>query len=122
MVDRSELQQMIAAMAGARDDSDQVSLAFGVGDSGFAWTFKQRDNPRQKRWPNPEVLAVRCPLETKALLIEAAPDIYFDDAHYRGYPAVLVRLPVITAEELRERLEAGFAFTANAHKRRKRRS
>jgi hypothetical protein len=40
----------------------------------------------------PGVLAVRCRPERKELLLEAAPEIYFDDDHYRGYPAVLVRL------------------------------
>ena len=34
-----------------------------------------------------EVLVVRCPFETKELLIAAAPDIFFDDDHYRGYRA-----------------------------------
>jgi hypothetical protein len=45
----------------------------------------------------PEVLAVRCPFETKELLIAAAPD---NDDHYRGYRAVLVRLPVVAPKEL----------------------
>ena len=36
----------------------------------------------------------------KELLIEAAPDRFFDDPHYRGYPAVLVRLKAIGKREL----------------------
>jgi hypothetical protein len=43
----------------------------------------------------PGVIAMRCRIETKELLIEAAPDRFFDDDHYRGYPAVLVRLAEI---------------------------
>ncbi len=43
---------------------------------------------------------MRCPFETKELLIAAAPDIFFDDDHYRGYRAVLVRLPVVAPDEL----------------------
>jgi hypothetical protein len=46
------------------------------------------------------VLAVRCPLEIKGLLIPAAPDIFFDDDHYRDYRAMLVRLPVVAPDEL----------------------
>ncbi len=80
----------------------------------------QRDNPRQKRWPNIEVLAISCPLEQKELLIEAAPGIYFDDPHYRGYPAVLTRLPMIDEAELEHRLREGVAFQLSRPKKRKR--
>jgi hypothetical protein len=31
---------------------------------------------------------------------ESAPDIFFDDDHYRDYRAVLVRLPVVALDEL----------------------
>jgi DNA ligase D-like protein (predicted 3'-phosphoesterase) len=34
------------------------------------------------------------PPERKEMLLEAAPEIYFDDDHYRSFPAVLVRLDV----------------------------
>ena len=34
------------------------------------------------------------------MLIEAAPDIYFDDDYYRRFPAVLVRLANIDRAEL----------------------
>ena len=47
-----------------------------------------------------EVLAVRCPIEKKEMLVEAAPERFFDDDHYRGFPAVLVRLPRIDEYEL----------------------
>ena len=33
------------------------------------------------------------------MLLAAAPNIYFDDDHYRGYPAVLVRLKRIPKRE-----------------------
>lgn len=41
-----------------------------------------------------------CPLEEKQLLIEAAPDIYFETDHYRGWPSVLVRIRLISEEGL----------------------
>jgi hypothetical protein len=34
------------------------------------------------------------------MLLAAAPDRFFDEDHYRGYPAILVRLAAIEAEEL----------------------
>jgi hypothetical protein len=48
----------------------------------------------------PEILAVRCPIGRKEILLEAATDLYFDDDHYRGFPAILVRLDAIPEDEL----------------------
>lgn len=50
---------------------------------------------------NDSVLAVLTPnLEAKELLIASNPDLFFTEPHYNGYPAVLVRLEKISAEEL----------------------
>ncbi len=119
MVDTTQARRIAAAITGTTDDSGDGRLIFSIDGKGFAWTFMQRDSPRQKRWPNIEILAISCPLEQKELLIEAAPDIYFDDDHYRGYPAVLTRLPVIGADELAHRLSEGVAFQLSRPKRRR---
>ena len=50
-------------------------------------------------------LVLLCPAEQKTLLMEISPEIYFETPHYVGYPAVLVRLPAISDEELSLRLE-----------------
>ena len=50
-------------------------------------------------------LVVMCPLEEKAALMEAAPDIYFETDHYKGWPAILVHVDAITDAELVHRLE-----------------
>ena len=60
----------------------------------------------------PGALSVYCPLELKAALIEARPDLYFDTDHFRGWPAVLVRMDAIDDETLRSRLEAAWAQRA----------
>lgn len=49
-------------------------------------------------------LVLACPLEEKEMLLAAAPAIYFETDHYRGWPAVLVRIREIDADELRHRL------------------
>ena len=113
---------MVASIPGARDDSTDETLAFGCGERGFAWSFRQRDAPKTPRRPNLEILAISCPLETKDLLIEAAPDIYFDDPHYKGYPAVLTRLATIGEDELAERLQAAYAFQKARPPKRKRKT
>ncbi len=50
-------------------------------------------------------LVLLCPLEQKEFLMEVAPAIYFETDHYKGWPAVLVRLHEIGDEELAARLE-----------------
>lgn len=57
-------------------------------------------------------LVLLCPSEQKTLLMEISPDIYFETDHYVGYPAVLVRLDIITDEELSLRLEDSWRFKA----------
>lgn len=100
MVSAAETRKLAASIEGATDESTEARLVFSIGGKGFAWTYMRRPAPKAKREPDLKVLAVRCTLESKQLLIEAAPNIYFDDDHYRGYPAVLTRLTAISRKEL----------------------
>jgi hypothetical protein len=56
----------------------------------------------------PRALFISCPLEMKELLIEADPDVFFETDHYRGWPAILVRVDAADDETLRARLEAAW--------------
>ena len=49
-------------------------------------------------------LVLYAPIEAKSLLLEIAPEIYYETDHYIGWPSVLVRLDVIGDEELKLRL------------------
>ncbi|MBV8685411.1 MAG: MmcQ/YjbR family DNA-binding protein [Alphaproteobacteria bacterium] len=60
----------------------------------------------------PGALAVHCPLELKQALIEARPDLYYDTDHFRGWPAVLVRMAAIDDATLQDRLEAAWEARA----------
>ena len=55
---------------------------------------------------------VMCPLEEKELLIEAAPEFYFETEHYKGWPAILVRVHAIPADELRLRVDRAWQMQA----------
>lgn len=69
---------------------------------GFVWVWMERIHPKKPRVPQPKVLAVRVAnLTDKDLLLSADPEKFFTEPHYDGFPAVLVRLPVVTARELR---------------------
>lgn len=50
-------------------------------------------------------VVLMCPLYEKELLLEAAPDIYFQTDHYKGWPSILARVDKIPADELRLRIE-----------------
>ncbi|MFI5385973.1 MAG: MmcQ/YjbR family DNA-binding protein [Fimbriimonadales bacterium] len=64
------------------------------------------------RLREPDVLVIRCDLDEKEFLMMAAPDIYFETDHYKGWPAVLIRLSKIDKDELRERLEKSWRMLA----------
>lgn len=58
-------------------------------------------------------LVVHCPIEEKEVLLQVAPDMYFETDHYRGYPAILVRAEHISREELSLRIERGWRMSAS---------
>jgi hypothetical protein len=64
------------------------------------------------RLKDAETLVLMLSLEHKEFLIEAAPEIYFETDHYKGWPAVLVRLSAISDEELGRRLTEAWRHRA----------
>jgi hypothetical protein len=61
----------------------------------------------------------RCPLEEKEMLIEAAPEIYFETDHYKGWPAILVRASRASDQELQICLQRALRLVAakRSHRR-----
>jgi hypothetical protein len=59
----------------------------------------------------PATLVVRFALEDRDSLLEEAPDIYYLTDHYRRHPVVLVRLPRIDREALRDVLSVSWRLT-----------
>ena len=99
------------AVASGLPDTVEETGGFGFGVThrgkvkGFVWTWLERVDPKKARVPNPSVLGVRVAGEAdKQMLIAADPEKFFTEAHYNGFPAVLVRLAAIDVEELRELL------------------
>lgn len=99
-------RKLLAALDGLPDIVEATSYgepAFKVGKK-FLCRIRDAD-----------ILVVICPLEEKEMLMAAAPGIYFETDHYKGWPAVLVRLKEIAPDELRHRLRK--AWLAQAPKR-----
>jgi hypothetical protein len=59
-----------------------------------------------------DTVVLMASLEDKELLFEAAPDIFFETAHYKGWPAMLVRVHVISPEELKHRVAVAWRLKA----------
>ncbi len=102
MIDPEQVRRIALALEGTLDQSKPDRLAFSKAGrkASYAWTWLEHAHPRKPRVPRLEVLAVRCPIGRKEILLAVAPDLYFDDDHYRGYPAILVRLDAIPEDEL----------------------
>ncbi|HTQ81083.1 MAG TPA: MmcQ/YjbR family DNA-binding protein [Thermoanaerobaculia bacterium] len=59
-----------------------------------------------------ESLAVRLDFDTRDLRLQADPEAFFLTDHYRGYPAILVRLSAVSIEALQEVIEEAWRFVA----------
>ena len=60
-----------------------------------------------------ETLVIMCAIDEKDMLMEVDPKVYFETDHYKGWPAVLVRLKVIGDAKLRYRLEQAWLQLGN---------
>lgn len=95
------------------------SAHWRVSSKGFVWErpLRRADEEalRVAGVPVPEgdVLGVRVADEgVKQALLADDPEVYFTTPHFDGYPAVLVRLERIDADELRELVEEAWLLRA----------
>ena len=112
MVDLATLKRLALALPEVEDTSGPAQWALSVHGKGIAWGYLKREAPKKPRILQPNMAAIRCLIETKEMLIETAADRFFDDDHYRGFPAVLVRLEVTPADELAGLLKAAWRLQA----------
>ncbi len=116
----AETRTVATSLPAVEDTSTELTLAFDVQKKGFAWSWKERIDPRKARVPNLNVLAVRCTPEEKEGMLATEPDKYFTEPHYNGYPAILVRLDNVTEAELRTLFTRAVELVTNAKPARKR--
>jgi hypothetical protein len=114
MVDTATVRRLCLALPEVVETSrggDHIAFEV-VGGKGILWTFMLRIHPKKGRVPDPASVAVRCLIERREMLNEAAPDRFFPDDHYRGYPAVLIRLAAIEEDELAGLLKDAWRLSA----------
>ena len=88
-----ETEEVAGRFAFARSQQGQAEgLRLGLDGARRA-----KEAPRAE----PKVIAVRIAnLDDRELMIAVEPSKFFTEPHYEGFPAVLVRLPAVTAREL----------------------
>jgi hypothetical protein len=59
-----------------------------------------------------ETIVLRINPFERDYLLQAEPDAFYVTDHYRDYPAVLARLPVVTPDRLRERIADAWRMMA----------
>jgi hypothetical protein len=59
----------------------------------------------------PDAIVLKCDLEEKPFLLEARSDVLFETPHYRGWPAMLLRLEA-SRDDLREFLTDSWLLAA----------
>ncbi|MBO0759025.1 MAG: MmcQ/YjbR family DNA-binding protein [Bradyrhizobiaceae bacterium] len=104
---RDVLTRVRTALKAAKLSEVEESTSFGTPSIKVRGKFLMRVKDQ-------DTLVFRCPIEEKPLLMAAAPDIYFETDHYRGWPAILVRLAKTSDAELKHCLERAWRFQAPA--------
>ena len=65
----------------------------------------------------PGSLVIRVDFEQRDALLAEAPETYYITDHYVNYPSVLVRLPRIQVDQLRDLLNSSWKFVTSQKKR-----
>jgi len=101
---QADVRRIALSLPGTVEASDR--FAFSVANKGklkgFVWVWMERVVPKKPRVPQPKVIAVRvASLADKDFVLGLDSEKFFTEPHYKGFPAVLVRLPAVSVIELR---------------------
>lgn len=105
MTTHDDVRRICSKLPGAVEGQDR--FGFSVENKGkakgFLWTWAERVDPKKARVINDSVLAVIVPgLVAKETILQSDSEKFFTEAHYNGFPAVLVRLEAIAPDELED--------------------
>jgi hypothetical protein len=105
MANQEDVRRIAMALPGVTEGQER--FAFSVLSKGkakgFVWSWNERVDPRKPKVPSDTVVGVRVvDLQEKEALLASGEPWFFTEPHYNGYPAVLVRLPLIEPPELEE--------------------
>ena len=115
MATRHDVRRIALSLPETSESEDRFAFAVrnGSKDKGFAWSWMERVEPKEPRVERDDVIAVRvADAAEKEMLLASEPAKFFTELHYRGFPAILVRLEAIDADELEELLTDGWRCQA----------
>ncbi len=96
-------RKLLAALDGLPEVVEATSYGYPAFKVGKKFLCRIKDD---------DTLVVTCPLEEKEMLMAAAPGIYFETDHYKGWSAVLIRIGEIEPDELAHRLRKAWLTQA----------
>lgn len=117
MVSLDDVARMALELPEASEGERHGTLSWSVRGKSFAWErgFSKADLKRFGGTTPPEgpFVAVRVEdLGEKEAVLAAHPKAFFTFAHFEGYPAIMVKLNVVTKREMREALVDGWLACA----------
>ena len=107
MATQEDVRRIALALPETVEGTDSFAFSVPVKGKhrGYAWVWQERVHPKKARVPNAGVLAVRVAnLDEKDMLLTIDERKFFTEAHYNGFPAILVRLEAVEPWELEELL------------------
>lgn len=105
MADQDDVRRIALSLPETSEGEDHFAFSVrnGSNQKGFAWVWMERAEPKKPKAPNPDVLAVRVADQSEKEMLLASDDVkFFTEPHYNGFPAILIRLAEIDADELEE--------------------
>jgi hypothetical protein len=93
----------------------RIALALPEVEEGTSYgtpAFKVKGKFLSRLKEDGETLVVKIDFDERDILMAANPETFYITDHYRGYPAVLVRLATVDPDDLRELFEGGWRLVA----------
>ena len=105
MADQEDVRRIALALPDTSEGEDH--FAFSVlnkgKQKGFVWAWNERVAPKKPKVPRADIVAIRVAgLLDKEALLALDSEAFFTEPHYNGFPAILVRLPLIDLDQLEE--------------------
>ena len=108
MAEQEDVRRLALALPETSEAEDHFAFSVrrGAKQRGFVWAWNERVESKKQRVPRADVVAVRVlDAADKEALLATDEEKYFTEPHYNGFPAVLVRLPTVSLDELAELIE-----------------
>jgi hypothetical protein len=107
MADQSDVRRIALSLPETTEDDDHFGFSVrstkGGKHKGLLWAWNEQLEPGEPKVPSTKVIALRVANQyEKDELLAADPDKFFTEKHYNGFPAVLLRLDAVDADELKE--------------------